>query len=107
MRSKIASSINYLLYFLSYSTYFVEYGYRTRLPHQESCGRFASPKIVRGEDAPLNSYPWMISMRLASEPSGHFCGATLIYAQYAITAAHCVAGFEPREIVLAVNLLYI
>ena len=47
--------------------------------------------IHRGYDAPIASYRFMVSLRLAEEPDSHRCGGTLIAADIVLTAAHCVA----------------
>ena len=41
-----------------------------------------------GQTALPNSWPWQLSLR---EKGGkHYCGASLISSEWAVTAAHCV-----------------
>ncbi|KFM59567.1 Plasminogen, partial [Stegodyphus mimosarum] len=50
-------------------------------------------RIVGGEPVIPNSWPWQVSLQYAfSDPNGHFCGGTLINAQWVVTATHCVVG---------------
>ena len=53
------------------------------------CGqqKIRSGKVVNGLDAQVGEFPWMVSLNLRGE---HFCGGTLIGAQWVMTAAHCV-----------------
>ncbi|XP_042910258.1 ovochymase-2 [Parasteatoda tepidariorum] len=51
-------------------------------------------RMVGGESVIPNSWPWQVSLQNTfSEPNGHFCGGTLINAQWVLTATHCVAGY--------------
>ena len=45
-------------------------------------------RIIGGSAAPTATYPWMVSVK--GKDGGHFCGASLIDAQWVLTAAHCV-----------------
>ncbi|GIX69214.1 apolipoprotein(a) [Caerostris extrusa] len=54
---------------------------------------FDSDRMVGGEAAIPNSWPWQVSLQFPySEVNGHFCGGTLINAQWVLTATHCVAN---------------
>ena len=46
--------------------------------------------IVGGANASINDYPWQISLQ--SSGGSHFCGGSVIDAQWILTANHCVAG---------------
>ncbi|KAL7287423.1 hypothetical protein TKK_0018533 [Trichogramma kaykai] len=53
----------------------------------------ASNKIIGGDGAQIQDYPYQISMRWMtrglSKPM-HFCGGSLVSRQHVVTAAHCV-----------------
>ncbi|GFR00184.1 ovochymase-1 [Trichonephila clavata] len=68
----------------------------------EECGKppikpdtiYGGPdRIVGGEPAVPNSWPWQVSIQRGHiEPNGHFCGGTLISPQWVVSAAHCFAN---------------
>jgi len=64
------------------------------------CGQrvATSSRVVNGEEATPNSWPWQISLRYKYYPDyndyGHICGGSLIENDLVLTAAHCVA-FKP------------
>lgn len=45
--------------------------------------------IVGGTTVSVNSFPWQISLQSFNS---HFCGGSIIDAQWILTAAHCVEG---------------
>jgi trypsin len=48
--------------------------------------------IYNGPNAPVSSYRFMVSLRMASAPGAHVCGGTLIAPDIVLTAAHCTRG---------------
>uniref|UniRef100_A0A8C4RJE7 Peptidase S1 domain-containing protein n=1 Tax=Erpetoichthys calabaricus TaxID=27687 RepID=A0A8C4RJE7_ERPCA len=46
-------------------------------------------KIVNGEKAIPNSWPWQASLQVRRSP--HSCGGSLIHEEWLLTAAHCFA----------------
>ncbi|MGO1297411.1 MAG: trypsin-like serine protease [Vibrio sp.] len=55
-----------------------------------------TPQIISGDRVNINNYPSFASLFLYLTPnfysSQSFCGATIINARFAMTAAHCVVG---------------
>ncbi|KAI4469728.1 polyserase-related [Holotrichia oblita] len=47
-------------------------------------------RVVGGENAPTGAYPFIVSLRSAA--NSHFCGGSIINADYVLTAAHCIVG---------------
>jgi hypothetical protein len=43
-------------------------------------------RIVAGEEAIPNSYPWQVSL---AQGTFHFCAGSLIFTNYVLTAGHC------------------
>jgi secreted trypsin-like serine protease len=59
--------------------------------------------IHLGEDASIDDYPFMVSLRVADTPHRPRCGGTLIDADIVLTAAHCVAGLPQDGLVAVVG----
>ncbi|UYV70531.1 endocytosis [Cordylochernes scorpioides] len=56
-------------------------------------------RIVEGSEAIPNSWPWQVSLQLTlMEPVGHMCGGTLVNDRWVVTAAHCFASVQQKEL---------
>lgn len=53
------------------------------------CGRKKQTRIVGGSETAVNEYPGMAAL-ISKANRDVLCGATIIDANYAMTAAHCV-----------------
>ena len=56
-----------------------------------ACGVKKVVRVVGGDKAEVNEYPWMALLRLKSQGnSGFFCGGSLISSRWILTAQHCI-----------------
>lgn len=53
-------------------------------------------EIVGGTDANIADYPWQISFQTSS--GSHFCGGSVLSADWVLTAQHCVVGSSPSSV---------
>ncbi|XP_025106610.1 fibrinolytic enzyme, isozyme C-like [Pomacea canaliculata] len=62
-----------------------------------------NPRIVQGIVADKNEFPWQLSLQL---DGSHICGAAVVSANAAITAAHCVdfSGYEVNRFAVVCGL---
>jgi plasminogen len=67
-----------------------------------SAGQFlVFNKIINGEDAFPNSWPWMISLRTKQNNLFlHLCGGSILDETTILTAAHCISEPEPSLFVV-------
>ncbi|XP_054473549.1 elastase-1-like [Anoplopoma fimbria] len=64
-------------------------------------------RVVGGEVASANSWPWQISLQYKSGSSYyHTCGGTLIRRGWVMTAAHCVDSARTWRVILGEHDLY-
>lgn len=69
---------------------------------QTSFARDEESRIINGENARPNSWPWMVSLRRFL--GSHFCGGALIHERYVLTAAHCLDNFPVSSTYAVVGL---
>ena len=62
-------------------------------------------RIIGGENAVSNSWGWAVSLSIDERI---LCGGTIISSSWIITAAHCVEGMQPDQVIVsaATNVLY-
>lgn len=54
---------------------------------------FSSSRVVGGSDAVPNSAPWIVSLQWGIVRPSHFCGGSIISANWVLSAAHCTLTF--------------
>ncbi|NWZ66571.1 ACRO protein, partial [Acrocephalus arundinaceus] len=63
---------------------------------------YGMTRVVGGVGAAEASWPWVVSIQHPGSPlMGHWCGGSLITADWVLTAAHCFDKFEN------ISLLYV
>ncbi|XP_021963112.1 trypsin-1 isoform X2 [Folsomia candida] len=63
-------------------------------------------RIINGTVVRINDLPWTVALVRKvwyGEPTGAYCGGTLINSKYILTASHCVDGMSARNIEVRVH----
>lgn len=82
-------------------TRYVEKVAAERVASKEKRLPIVTPRIVGGDDAEADAYPWMVGLLTRGETDrfqAQFCGAALIHPYWVLTAAHCLEGDRPENI---------
>lgn len=74
----------------------------TSPPGDCECGRRSASRIVGGEEATPNEWPWQAALRFISNGEV-FCGATLVQDSWLVTASHCVEQFDKKDIFVSLG----
>lgn len=53
------------------------------------------PRIIGGDETTPGEFPWAASIKLNNQP---ICGGSLIDRSWILTAAHCVVGYNPKNL---------
>ena len=69
-------------------------------PTIDSEARKLQPRIINGTDAPVNRYPYTVSLQYSDV---HFCGGSLIAPDLVISAAHCFDGLTEDSTRIVLN----
>ena len=78
-----------LYFYMTFFDTFYVLVYQIR--HILGCGFKQRGKIVGGQDAGNGEWPWQLRLQFGRN---RLCGGVLISNKCAITAAHCVMGYE-------------
>jgi len=68
------------------------------------CGVKKTPKIVGGQEAEVNEYPWMAFILLPTTFYG-FCGGSVINSKWLVTARHCVVTNHPPVLNITLEMV--
>lgn len=62
-----------------------------------------SKRIIGGNVATANEYPYQVALYVTIQGALYFCGGTLITTEFVLTAAHCVEGASLVQVLLGAH----
>lgn len=71
--------------------------------NEKNCGLVHETRIVGGEEADPDDFMWMAAIIKSRPKDGEarpFCGGSLITRRHVLTAAHCLEGLAPRDVLV-------
>uniref|UniRef100_U5EYA6 CLIP domain-containing serine protease n=1 Tax=Corethrella appendiculata TaxID=1370023 RepID=U5EYA6_9DIPT len=79
---------------------------KDKLPEPGECGAQIGDRIIGGEKAGIDEYPWsaLIQYQKPFNQFGYHCGGSLISSRYVLTAGHCIKAVPKTWSVYAVRL---
>ncbi|XP_066590993.1 trypsin-1-like [Prorops nasuta] len=63
-----------------------------------------TPRIVHGQDAKEGEFPYQVALKYAGIDF-LFCGGSILNEYYVLTAAHCVHGDEPDNMIVIAGVI--
>lgn len=69
----------------------------------KNCGLMHETRIVGGDEANPDDFLWMAAIIKSKPKEGEakpFCGGSLITRRHILTAAHCLEGLAPRDVLV-------
>ena len=72
---------------------------RLEIPvNEDMCGkRIAKGRVVGGYADSRDNWPWIALLVKASSTEKVWCGASILNAKFALTAAHCLSSYRATE----------
>lgn len=67
--------------------------------------RKVQARIVNGDQAVSNQFPYQVAIRSISDRTVSICGGSILSNEYILTAAHCTKGYKSFEIGFGSNVL--
>merc|ERR1711915_887646 len=64
-----------------------------------TCGKKSNERIVGGDEADVNEWPWIVSLMdsVSKQKGNHACGGALVASRWVVTAAHCVENYKTAD----------
>ncbi len=80
----------------------VQIGYDPKDPTLSDETTTTTSAIVGGADTTIEQHPWQVTLLVPG--FNHWCGGSILRPDWVLTAAHCVAQFEPSQVTVQAGI---